>query len=132
MRKRFPDYDKLKELYQLGVPVKAIATACGLSGGPAVSVIAAKLGLAARNPQGKRVARDARIVAEYEAGATSNELSEKYGFSPKYIAQIVRDYRGRIGAPHVTRKVQPRRKFVSFSVSPAAIDRYFASQGARP
>jgi DNA-binding CsgD family transcriptional regulator len=133
MKPRAADYDQIEHLYKQGLPVKEIAKIVGLNSGGAVSFIATqKLGLESRNDHHTKTSRDAAIVSAYEAGATSKELSEQYGFAPKYIAQIVREHRRKISVPHVTRKVQPVRKNVPrFSASPAAIAAALAKLQAR-
>lgn len=51
--------------------------------------IAQKYGVGKQHPS-------AKIRAEYEAGATSHALAEKYGITPKYICAIVREAGGEV------------------------------------
>jgi uncharacterized protein YggE len=130
MKPRAADYAEIERLYKAGVTVDEIAARVGLNSGGAVSYAVSKMQLVGRLEQ--KAERDATIAAEYDAGATSKELSEKYGLAPKYIAQIVREHRRKISVPHVTRKVQPvRKKGPRFSASPAAIAAALAKLQAR-
>jgi Mor family transcriptional regulator len=130
MKPRAADYAEIERLYKAGVPYEKIASLVGLKSSGAAFYAVFKMGLTRRLDQ--KAERNDAIVAAHEAGATSKELSEKYGFAPKYIAQIVREHRRKISVPHVTRKVQPvRKKGPRFSASPAAIAAALAKLQAR-
>ena len=75
MKPRAADYAEIERLYKEGVPVEEIAARVGLNSGGAVSYAVSKMQLVGRLEQ--KAERDATIAAEYGAGATSKELSEK-------------------------------------------------------